>query len=152
MVRCFDMPLKFIPLYFFLQKNPPTKSVFSFCLLNKPLKVKTTNVQAWQPAWPGSVPYAYSSVLALKHLLAGSTFEKMWRACCNNPLSWEACDFGVEDTKIRVCLFCSCVCVFPSYFPARFLLCQSVTAMEQPGFAQPSISRLPWLNIFTHKL
>ena len=42
-------------------------------------------------------------------------------------------------------MFCT-VCVFRSTSSARFPLCQSVAAMEHPGLAQPSISRLPWLS------
>lgn len=41
------------------------------------------------------------------------------------------------------------VCVFQSTLTARFPLCQSVAAMEHPGLARPSISRLPWLSAFT---
>ncbi len=55
-----------------------------------------------------------------------------------------------EKYEICVCSLGVCVCVAQSTFSARFPLCQSVAAMEDPGLAQPSISRLPWLSASTH--
>lgn len=89
--------------------------------------------------------------------LAASIFDKMWRACCDNPLSWIQCPrLGVGAKKkkkkkrcVRVCLF-AYVCDFPCISIARLLLCQSVATVEHPGIAQASISRLPWMNAYRH--
>lgn len=61
--------------------------------------------------------------------------------------------FGVqEEKKWNMCVYVRavlvCVCVFQISSSASFLLCQSVAAMEHPGLAQPSISRLPWLSAY----
>lgn len=61
--------------------------------------------------------------------------------------------FGVEEKKkLNMCKYVLYVCVreFRSTSSARFPLCQSVAAMEHPGLAQPSISRLPWLSASRH--
>lgn len=52
--------------------------------------------------------------------------------------------------KKKKCVYVCSVCVFQSTLTARFPLCQSVAAMEHPGLARPSISRLPWLSAFRH--
>jgi len=77
---------------------------------------------------------------------------KMWRACGRQPhiLGCAARDFGVSGGN-NVCK-CMCVCVpgLRRTYCARFPLGQSVAAMEHPGLALPSISRLPWLSTCTH--
>lgn len=80
----------------------------------------------------------------------------MWRACGHQPpiLGCSARGSvlrGEKKNEICACSsVCVCGCVAQSTSSARFPLCQSVAAMEHPGLAQPSISRLPWLSAYRH--